>query len=181
MTTSKRYREFTADELTPEQKAVFDSIASTRGGIVPTPFHVLAESPQLASLTQALGAFCRYRTGLSPRLSELAVLITAAHWGAEYEFTVHTPEALKAGISQTTIDALGAGKKPALEDDDSKLIYEFATTFFAKHDIPDALFQDAVARFGRRRVVELAGVLGYYSGLAMLLRIFRVAAPQPRK
>ncbi len=181
MTTSKRYREFTADELTPEQKAVFDAIASTRGGIVPTPFHVLAESPQLASLTQALGAFCRYRTGLSPRLSELAVLITAAHWGADYEFAVHRPEALKAGISQAAIDALGAGKTPSFEDDDSKLIYEFATTFFAKHDIPDALFHEAVARFGRRRVVELAGVLGYYSGLAMLLRIFRVAPPQPRK
>ncbi len=181
MTTPKRYREFTSDELTPEQKAVFDAIASTRGGTVPTPFHVLAESPQLASLTQALGAFCRYRTGLSPRLSELAVLITAAHWGAEYEFAVHTPEALKAGISQAAIDALRAGKAPSFEDDDSKLIFEFATTFFAKHDIPDALFQEAVARFGRRRIVELAGVLGYYSGLAMLLRIFRVAAPETRK
>ncbi len=181
MTTPKRYREFTSDELTPEQKAVFDAIASTRGGTVPTPFHVLAESPQLASLTQALGAFCRYRTGLSPRLSELAVLITAAHWGVEYEFAVHTPEALKAGISQTTLDALRTEKTPSFEDDDSKLIYQFATIFFAKHDIPDALFQEAVARFGRRRVVELAGVLGYYSGLAMLLRIFRVAAPEPKK
>src|SRR5258705_2482231 len=98
MTTPKRYREFTADELTPEQKAVFDAIASTRGGIVPTPFHVLAESPQLASLTQALGAFCRYRTGLSPRLSELAVLITAAHWCAGYEFPGHTTEELKPGL-----------------------------------------------------------------------------------
>src|SRR6266850_2520217 len=140
MTTPKRYREFTSDELTPEQKAVFDAIASTRGGIVPTPFHVLSESPQLASLTQALGAFCRYRTGLSPRLSELAVLITAAHWGAEYEFAVHTPEALKAGITQATIDALHDGKTPSFEDDDSKLIYEFATMFYAKHDVPDALF-----------------------------------------
>src|SRR6185295_15015615 len=126
MTTTKRYREFAANELSPEQKAVFDSIASTRGGIVPTPFHVLAESPQLALLTQALGAFCRYRTGLSPKLSELAVLITAAHWGAEYEFAVHTPEALKAGIPQAVIDALRDHKPPLLEDGDSKLIYDFA-------------------------------------------------------
>ncbi len=142
---------------------------------MPTPFHVLAESPELASLTQALGAFCRYRTGLSPRLSELAVLITAAHWGADYEFDVHAPEALKAGIAQPVIDALRAGKTPSLEDDDSRLIYEFATVFYATRDVPDRLFADAVARFGRRRVVELAGVLGYYSGLAMLLRIFRVS------
>jgi len=171
----KRYRELAPHELSPAQKALFDSIASTRGGVVPTPFHVLAESPELASLTQALGAFCRYRTGLSPRLSELAVLITAAHWGADYEFDVHAPEALKAGIAQSVIDALRVGKTPSLEDDDSRLIYEFATVFYSARDVPDRLFADAVARFGRRRVVELAGVLGYYSGLAMLLRIFRVS------
>jgi 4-carboxymuconolactone decarboxylase len=174
MSSAKRYRELAAGELSAEQKAVFDAIASTRGGVVPTPFHILAQSPQLASLTQALGAFCRYRTGLSPRLSELAVLITAAHWGADYELAVHAPEALKAGVPQAVIDAVRAGQKPSLEDDDSRLIYEFATTFYATREVPDALFEEAVARFGRRRVVELTGLLGYYSGLAMLLRVFRV-------
>ena len=77
---------------------MFDAIAAPRGGVVPTPFHILLESPELALLTQALGAFCRYRTTLGPRLSELLVLITATHWGAEYEFAVHAPEARKAGV-----------------------------------------------------------------------------------
>jgi len=172
-----RYRELNRDELSAEQKAVFESIASTRG-VVPTPFHILAESPELASLTQALGAFCRYRTGLSPLLSELAVLITAAHWGAEYEFAVHAPEALKAGVPQTVIDAVRDGNTPSFADDESRLIHAFATAFYATRDVPDALFEDAAARFGRRRVVELAGLLGYYSGLAMLLKIFRVSVPR---
>jgi 4-carboxymuconolactone decarboxylase len=179
MSSPARYRELTPGELSQEQKVLFDAIASTRG-VVPTPFHVLAESPQLASLTQALGAFCRYRTGLSPKLSELAVLITAAHWGAEYELAVHVPEARKAGVPEAAIDALRSGRTPPFDDDDSRLIHAFATTFYATHDVPDALFEEAVARFGRRRVVELAGLLGYYSGLAMLLRIFRVAAPEAR-
>jgi len=180
MNSPVRYRELARDELSPEQKALFDSIASTRGGVVPTPFHVLAESPQLASLTQALGAFCRYRTGLSPKLSELAVLITAAHWGADYEFGVHAPEALKAGIPHAVIDALRDGNTPSFDDDESRLIHAFASVFYATRDVPDGLFEEAVARFGRRRIVELAGVLGYYSGLAMLLRIFRVTAPGAR-
>jgi 4-carboxymuconolactone decarboxylase len=179
MNSPVRYRELSREELSAEQAALFDAIASTRG-VVPTPFHVLAESPQLASLTQALGAFCRYRTGLSPKLSELAVLITAAHWGAEYEYAVHAPEARKAGVPDAVIDALRDGKTPSFEDDESRLIHAFATTFYATHDVPDDLFGEALARFGRRRVVELAGVLGYYSGLAMLLRIFRVAAPAAR-
>ena len=174
--STTRFRKLDPERLSPEQRAVFDAIAAPRGGVVPTPFHILLESPELASLTQALGAFCRYRTQLGPRLSELLVLITAAHWGAEYEFAVHAPEARKAGVAETVIAALQAGEPPRFDDAESQLLYEFATSFFETRDVPDALFEKAVAQFGRRRVVELAGVLGYYSGLAMLLRIFRVPA-----
>jgi 4-carboxymuconolactone decarboxylase len=155
---------------------VFDAIAAPRGGVVPTPFHILLESPELALLTQALGAFCRYRTQLGPKLSELLVLITAAHWGAEYEFAVHASEARKAGIPDAVIAALKTKQPPQFDDAESQLLYEFATSFFETRDVSDALFDKAVAQFGRRRVVELTGVLGYYSGLAMLLRIFRVPA-----
>src|SRR6266567_4624300 len=173
---STRFRKLDAEQLSPEQRIVFDAIAAPRGGVVPTPFHILLESPELALLTQALGAFCRYRTTLGPRLSELLVLITAIHWGAEYEFAVHTPEARKAGVADAVIAALQAGKTPRFDDADSQLLHEFATSFFETRDVPDVLFDKAVAQFGRRRVVELVGILGYYSGLAMLLRIFRVPA-----
>jgi 4-carboxymuconolactone decarboxylase len=176
---STRFHKLDSEELSQEQRVVFDAIAAPRGGVVPTPFHILLESPELASLTQALGAFCRYRTQLGPRLSELLVLITATHWGAEYEFSAHAPEARKAGVADTVIAALQADETPRFGDADSQLLYEFTTSFFKTRDVPDALFEKAVAQFGRRRVVELAGVLGYYSGLAMLLRIFRVPAEKP--
>src|ERR1017187_7106542 len=108
--TKPRHREFKRDELSPDQKAVFDAIGAPRRGVVPAPFHVLLESPELASLTQALGAFCRYRTGFPPKLSELIVLITAAYWKAEFEFAVHAREAAKAGISVAIIEALREGR-----------------------------------------------------------------------
>ncbi len=174
--SGERYRALKREDLTPEQQAVFDVIGAPRAGVVPAPFHVLLESPELASLTQALGAFCRYRTGFPPKQSELLVLITAAHWKAEFEFAVHSREAAKAGISAAVIDALRDGRRPDFEDGESALLYDFATSFFATRDIPDDLFDRAVAAFGRRRVVELTGLLGYYSSLAILLRIFRVPA-----
>ena len=174
--TESRYRAFKRDDLSAEQKNVFDAIGAPRAGAVPAPFHLLLESPELASLTSALGAFCRYRTSFPPKLSELIVLVTAAHWRAEFEFAVHAREAAKAGISNAVIEALRNGKFPEFDDADSKLVYDFATTFFSARDIPDALFDRAVKQFGRRAVVELAGVLGYYSSLAILLRIFRVPA-----
>jgi 4-carboxymuconolactone decarboxylase len=172
----KRYRECDPGELSAEQRAVYDAIAAPRGGVVPAPFHILLESPELASLTQALGAFCRYRTRLGPQLSELLVLITAAHWQAPYEFAVHAREALKAGLSEAVIAALRDGRAPNFEDPRMALIHEFASEFYRTRDVGDALFARVVAQFGRPATVELAGVLGYYSGLAILLRIFRVPA-----
>jgi 4-carboxymuconolactone decarboxylase len=175
--TTKRYSEFTRSELAGERREVFDAIAAPRGGQVPAPFHVLLESPELAAHTQALGAFCRYRSGFEPKHSEMIVLIVAAHWDAEYEFHIHAPIAKQAGVPDEIIAAIRAKETPEFDDPEAKLIHEFAVTYFARNDVPDALFEAAVASFGRRRVVELAGILGYYAGLAMLLRIFRVTPP----
>ena len=176
MTDDLRYRELKREKLTPEQQAVYDAIAIPRGGVVPAPFHVLLESPELCQLTQSLGAFCRYRTGLGPKFSELLVLVTAAYWDAEFEFAVHAREAAKAGIAQEIIEALRQKRTPDFADADSKLIYDFASAFFVTSEVPDDLFERAIARFGRRGVVELTGVMGYYSSLAILLRVFRVPA-----
>jgi 4-carboxymuconolactone decarboxylase len=176
MNDKPRYRELKRSELTPEQQPVYDAIAVPRGGIVPAPYHVLLESPELAQLTQALGAFCRYRTELGAQLSELLVLVTASYWNAEFEFAVHSREAAKAGVPGAVIEALREHRTPDFADADSKLMYDFAAAFFATRDVPDDLFEKAIARFGRRGVVELTGVLGCYSSLAILLRVFRVPA-----
>ena len=176
MKDAPRYRELKREELTPEQQTVYDAIAIPRGGVVPAPYHVLLESPELAQLTQALGAFCRYRTQLGPKFSELLVLVTAAYWEAEFEFAVHAREAATAGIPGNVIESLRDHRVPDFADADSKLMYDFATAFFEAREVPDELFEQAVARFGRRGVVEVTGLLGCYSSLAILLRIFRVPA-----
>ncbi len=172
----ERYRKLDRNALDADQQRIFDDIARPRKGQVPAPFHIYLESPELCQLVQAVGAFCRYRTGLSPLLSETAILVTAAHWRAEYEFEVHAGEALKAGVPEAVVEALRQGQKPRIEDPDADLAYRFSTAFYETRDVPDDLFGEAVSRFGRRTVVELVGVLGYYSMLAIALRVFRVPA-----
>lgn len=60
-----------------------------------------------------------------------------------------------------------------LEGDDA-LVHDFAAAFYATRNVPDALFNAAVERFGGRTVAELSSILGYYSMLAVVLNIFRV-------
>lgn len=175
-TIEPRYRALTRDELDDEQRRVFDEIGRPRAGRVPAPFHVFLESPELCEMVQAVGAFCRYRTGLSPRLSETAILTTAAYWGAEYEFAVHSGEARKAGVPEAEIEALKEKRRPDFSDPDAALVHDFAAAFYERREVPDDLFAAANARFGRRTVVELTGLLGYYSLLAIAMRVFRVPA-----
>lgn len=177
VTAAPRYRELVREELDADQRRIFDEIGRPRAGAVPAPFHIYIESPELAELTQDVGAFCRYRTGLSPRLSETAILTTAAYWGAEYEFGVHAREARKAGVPENEIAALEKRQRPEFSDPDAALVHDFAAAFYRDRDVPDDLFEAANARFGKRTVVELVGLLGYYSMLAIALRIFRVPAP----
>ena len=172
---AERFKPFTRDELDEAQRAVFDAIQSGPRGTVPYIFHLLLTSPELGSKVQQLGAFCRYGTGLSPRLSELAILVVANHWPAHYEREIHEGEARKAGLSDSIIEALAAGRRPDFGDDsEGEIMYGFADSFFRTRDVPDDVFEAAVQRFGRKTVVELAGILGYYSMLAIMIRIFKL-------
>lgn len=171
---NKRFRELEPAELSPAQKTVFDAIASGPRKTVPYIYHLLLGSAELAEKSQALGVFCRYGTEFTPRLSELAILVVARHWDAVYEWSVHVHEARKAGLPESVIAALETDEVPVFEDADDALVYRFASTYFAKNDVPDDLFAEAEARFGKKAVIELAGLLGYYSMLAICLRIYRV-------
>jgi 4-carboxymuconolactone decarboxylase len=160
---TERFHELKRDDLLPDQRRVFDAIAASPRGNVPAPFHVLLHSAELADYAQRLGALLRYRTGLPARLSEIA----------EFEWHVHEREARAAGVPEAAIAAIAAGRRPPLEGD-AALVHDFAATFYEKKDVSDELFDRAVERFGKRTVVELTSILGYYSMLAIVLRVFRV-------
>ena len=170
---NQRYTPLTPESLTPEQRPVYEAVGAARKGSVPKPFHVFLQSPELADRAQQLGSLLRYRTGLPPRLSEIAILITAKYWNAEYEWSVHEGEARKAGVTHEVIRGIASGVRPPLAGDDA-VIYDFATSFYANRDVPDPVFALAVERFGQKTVVELSSILGYYSMLAIVMGIFRV-------
>ncbi len=169
-----RYDAKKREELSPEHQAVWDGIAKARKGAVPAPFQVLLGSPELCRLSGDLGAFCRFRTGLPPRLSELLVLTVARHWNCEYEFTVHSAEARKASVPEHEIEALKVGRRPHFEDDDADLVHRFATELLVRRDVSDKTYGDALARFGRQTTVEMSGIIGYYTHLALIMLAHRV-------
>lgn len=174
--TKMRLPEFNRDTATDEQKAVLDEILSGPRGNLNGPFLGWIESPALAQHAQRLGAFCRYRTRLPPRLSELAILVTAARWRSQAEWHIHHPIALEAGVPAAAAEAIRTGAAPSFDDADDALIFRFATELYETKRVSDATYDAAVARFGHRVVVNLVALLGYYALVAMTLNVFDMRA-----
>lgn len=165
------------DTLSPEQRDVHQQIASGPRGGVYGPLGVWLWRPELAARAQALGRYCRYDSSLPPRLSELAILTTARHWSAEFEWLHHKQPALDAGLNPNIVDAIRQDKKPSFANDDEQVVYDFSIELQRNRLVSDATYNQAVKLLGQESVVDLVGVLGYYSLISMTINAFQVDAP----
>ncbi len=166
-----RFEPLSYGTMTPEQKALADSILAGPRTSLDGPFNVLLRSPEMGDLAQKFGAYARFHSSLPPRLSELAILITARFWTAQFEWQAHRKNALAAGLSPAIIDAIAAGKRPASLPPDEEAVYNFCTEVLTTKHVSDAAFQAAKGKFGERGVVDMLGVVGYYQFVSMLLNV----------
>ena len=164
---------------TPEQAEVIAEVVSGKRGRVPGPMVGWLPHPELARRAQRLGELLRYDTSLEPVLSELAILICGRHWSSHYEWTAHKTIALEAGLDQRTVDDIAARKAaPFLRGEREAALYAVASTLLAQTKIDDALYTRGVAALGTRGMVDLVGILGYYSMVALTLNAFELGLPE---
>jgi 4-carboxymuconolactone decarboxylase len=164
------------DTMTPEQRAVHDKVVSGPRGEIKGPLRAALVNAELADCWQALGALLRYRTTLTPRHSELAILVTGRYCRSPFEWFAHRPEAEKAGLEPAIIEALLAQTDPRLEPADQG-VYQYAMELNRYRSVSDATHAAAVAALGERGVVELTALVGYYTLVAMTLNSQEIPLP----
>ncbi|MEM9403852.1 MAG: carboxymuconolactone decarboxylase family protein [Pseudomonadota bacterium] len=167
------------NDLTPEQQVVYDKIVDGPRGRIGGALSFWLHRPELADRAQELGLYLRYNTTLPPRLSELAILVTARFWGAEFEW-MHAPIALKAGHSKASLDAIKQGRTPTFDHDDEALVYEITRDILKHKQLSDEVYARGMDTFGAEAMVDLVAVLGYYSLICMTLNTFKIL-PDPRE
>ncbi len=167
------------DQLTERQKELMEAIRSGPRGRVSQggPFGVYLHAPDFGDLTQRLGAHTRYKSGLPPRLSELAILCTARQWRAQYEWHAHAPIAEKAGVAPEAIRDIKAGRAPKKASKEERAIYDFVAELSKTRRVSERNYKRVHAFLGNSGMVELVGILGYYSLVAMMLDVFNVPLP----
>jgi 4-carboxymuconolactone decarboxylase len=165
------------EDMDEEQRRVVDKIIDgPRKGFY-GPFLPLIYSPLLLDRIQELGLLCRYQSSFPPKLSELLILISARHWTAQFEWYSHTESAMQAGVPAEAIEAIRTRREPTFDDPDQELVYRFAHEYYTTQRVGDATFDAAMTRFGKRGLVDLVGIMGYYALMAMSLNIFEEPLP----
>jgi 4-carboxymuconolactone decarboxylase len=166
-------------KLNKAQKVLRDAIASgpRKEFRMVGPFAIFMHAPEYGIRAQELGGYVRLKTSVSPRLSELAILCTAKKWKAQFEWFAHAPIAEKVGVKASTIKSIKAGRRPVNAPTDERAIYDFVEELYTKRRVSDVTYRKVNKFLGDRGAVELVGILGYYSMIAMQLNVFRAPLP----
>ena len=174
-----RFAPLKAEELTPAQKAWADMIAAPprNAKFTNAPYRAYIRNPDLAPRLTAMSEYLRWNTSLPPRLSELAILITARQWTAQYEWFAHYPLALKGGLDPKTIDAISTGKRPDAMKDDEAALYDLAIALYRDKKVSDPVYKAALDKFGERGIMDIIGIIGYYDMVSMTLITMQAGAP----
>ena len=167
-----------AGQMTPAQREVAKEMAAGRRGAVIGPFIPALRSPEFTSRLQKVGEYLRYDAALPPPLREMAILLTAREWSQNFEWDAHATLAEQAGLPRGIIDAIAIGRRPSAMTPEEALVYGFFMELQQTRAMTDTTYADAVAALGEQGVIDLVGIIGYYTTLAMILNVARTPLPE---
>jgi 4-carboxymuconolactone decarboxylase len=176
-TTEKRFPQLTLEQLNDQQRRLAEEILKVSSVGLGGPYNPLLRSPVLGDRMFRLLDYLRFNTSLDRRLNELAILVQARLWTSQVEWYAHQPLAIKAGLSESIVAELKAGRRPQGMKTDEAVVYDFCMELSTTRQVSEATWQRAKAIFSEQQIVDLISVSGTYAMVAMLLNAAREPAP----
>jgi 4-carboxymuconolactone decarboxylase len=167
----------TPDEMTPEQRRVYDAIVTGPRGTLVGPLRAALHRPELADKWQQLGELLRYRTSLPPQISEIAILVTARRWRSQVEWHMHAIAADKAGVAPAVIEAIKRRRRPLEAGAQALAVHDYAVELTRDGHVQQATYDAVLRDWGAAGVVELTAIIGYYTMVAMTLNAHDIPLP----
>ena len=165
-----------AGKMTEAQKKAAAEFVAARGTLS-GPWAVLLRSPDVVNRARGLSDYLRFNSVLPPRLSEFVILITARQWTQQYEWNAHYPLALKGGLKPEVAKAVAEGRRPDHMAPDEEVAYDFCTEMARNRSVSDATYARALSTLGEQGIVDMVGLHGYYTLIAMVLNTARTPLP----
>src|ERR1700749_4427745 len=175
--TKMRLKLLSPGEMNADQKQTYDEAVAGKRGAPPAPMMAWLNSPEMARHATRLGGTLRLHTMFPAKLSEIAILVTARHFTAHYEWWAHKRLALKGGMNPAIIDAIRDRRTPEFDEPKGKTIYEVAKSRHEGHGLSQTLYDEAVSALSLRGLTEVIGLCGYYTLVSFTLNTFEFQLP----
>ncbi|MEW6687834.1 MAG: carboxymuconolactone decarboxylase family protein [Pseudomonadota bacterium] len=159
------------DKMSEAQRIAAAELAAGPRKGVNGPFIPLIRSPELMDRLQKVGEYLRFQSSLEPRISELVMLVVSREWTQRFEWAVHAPLGRKAGLQDEVIGALAEGRRPSAMRADEEIAYDFCEELLRTKGVSDTTYRRAAGAFGENGVVDIVGVLGYFTTVSMVLNV----------
>ena len=172
----KRIEDLKPETMTAQQKQVFDQLVAGRGRIL-APYRVWIHSPDVASRMESLGTYLHTRSNLTQREVEIVILVIARHWQSPYVIDAHVKLGMQEGMTREQVEAIRDGHDPKLPDARGADIHAFASEIVGGDKLSDERFAYFAEKLGRPTVAEVLVTLGYYTSVALAMKIHDMPIP----
>ncbi|HVS24190.1 MAG TPA: hypothetical protein VMU03_10740 [Gammaproteobacteria bacterium] len=170
----------TRADLNDEGKAIYDKIVGNGTAPKTGPVALSLYSPKIALAFNDLNGFLRYNGTLSPRHTEVAILVATREIEQQYEYSAHEPAALRFGAPQAVIDTIKYNREPVGLSPEETLIIKLGRAIMRDHKVDSALYAQAEKTFGRTGIVELVTAMGDYVMVGMVMTAIDQHLPPDR-
>jgi 4-carboxymuconolactone decarboxylase len=167
-----RFRPLTYEQMTPEQKIMTDHALAGRGPV--GMFNIAVRSPEAGDLLFSMGDRVRFHMSVPDKLKEMAIIITARYWAAQFEWLAHRQAAVQAGLSEDKVTAIAEGRRPVGMSADEEAVYNFITELFETKQVSDDTFAAVRNAVGERGIVDLLASAGFYQIVSMFMNVDRL-------
>ena len=161
--------------LSEAQEEAAAQFLERRGVPVSGPFWPLIRSPELMLRAHEMGYYLRYNSHLPYVLSEMGILLISRLWNQPVEWEIHRPAAIKAGLPEAVVEAISEGRRPEAMTPEQAAVYDVIDQLHRNKGVDDDLYARAHALLGEGGLIDLAGVAGYYTLLAMTMNLARTS------
>src|SRR6187401_1932248 len=172
-----RIEPLSPDRQTREQRELYDAIRKGRrgqptpavapgaapaagggltdeSGALVGPFNAWLLSPAIGDRIQRLGEAIRFNSSLPQNVLEVAILVEAREWRAEFEWWAHVRLARRAGVGAEVIAAIQDEREPVFSDAGEEIAWRFSRELLTRRRVSAATYRAARERFGEQGVME---------------------------
>lgn len=187
--TTARIEPLAPAALDGQQRALYERITAgpraggpirlkEADGTLTGPFGLMLLAPEVGAALSGLGEAIRYRSSLSDRVREIAILAVAVHRRASYEWYAHERVARGVGLTDGDLDALRARDSERWTDPAERAAHRVALELAGDHGLSDATYAGAAEALQVAGLAELTALVGYYDTLSLLMSVFEVGVPE---